>query len=180
MRSHPPPPTPPHRCAEGGGKNQQPTMNWKAPPNSPLHEHSHAPRVRSSPLPPRAQRVVGRGRGWGVFRQIRCRLRKENMRSHPPPPTPPRRCAEGGGKSALGMWKQKAPPGSTEIPPASCRRRSARSARSNGRRAPFRAAPADARAATSRGQRTISGNARATTRPARPGMRGKYAARLNR
>jgi ATP-dependent Lhr-like helicase len=28
--------------------------------------------VRSSPLPPRAQRVVGRGRGWGVLRQGRC------------------------------------------------------------------------------------------------------------
>src|SRR5258708_39475818 len=51
------------------------------------------------PLPPRAKRVAGRGRGWGVRRQIRCRKESENSRSHPPPPTPPRRFAEGGEQS---------------------------------------------------------------------------------
>src|SRR5882757_10896535 len=51
----------------------------------------------SSPLPPRAQRVAGRGRGWGVLRQPHWR---KDSRKDPPPPTPPHRFAEGGEKSA--------------------------------------------------------------------------------
>ena len=56
-----------------------------------------------SPLLPRAKRVAGRGRGWGVLRQSRCQLESENSRRHPPPPTPPRRFAEGGEQKSLAM-----------------------------------------------------------------------------
>ena len=75
--------------------------------------------------------------------------------------------------------EQTAPPASAEIPPASCRRRSARSAAPSGRRGPLPAAPADARAATSRAPRTIAGSGPAAARPVRPEMRARIgAARL--
>ena len=61
--------------------------------------------------------------------------------------------AEEGSRASSGE-NSKAPPTSAEIPPASCRRRSARSAAPSGRRGPLPAAPADARAATSRAPRT--------------------------
>ena len=51
-----------------------------------------------SPLLPRAKRVVGRGRGWGVVGRRALSAEQRVCRSHPPPPTPPRRFAEGGEK----------------------------------------------------------------------------------
>jgi hypothetical protein len=41
-------------------------------------------------------RVVGRGRGWGVYRRGSLPV---SVRIHPPPPTPPRRFAGGGEKN---------------------------------------------------------------------------------
>jgi hypothetical protein len=77
----------------------------------------------SSPLPPRAQRLVGRGWGWGEVRQIRCQFRKANslrqiqcqfrkgeLAETPPTPTPPHRCAEGGEQSEQAATNRKAPP----------------------------------------------------------------------
>ena len=55
-------------------------------------------------------------------------------------------------------------PASAEIPPASCRRRSARSAAPSARRAPSPAARADARAAPSRASRTSARTVPATGR----------------
>ena len=57
-------------------------------------------------------------------------------------------------RSAQPLTRRSAPPGSAEIRRASCRRRSARSAAPNGRRALWPKVPADARAASSRGWRT--------------------------
>ena len=57
-------------------------------------------RSTARPPPPRAQRVAGRGRGWGVCRLLRW---QRFLRDRPPtPPTPPRRCAGGGEKTARG------------------------------------------------------------------------------
>ena len=70
----------------------------------------------------------------------------------------------------------KAPPASAEIPPASCRRRSAQSAAPSGRRGPSPAVPIDAHAATSRATRTIEGSGRAAARPARPMGRVRFGA----
>ncbi len=61
-------------------------------------------RMPISPLPPRAQRVAGRGRGWGVLQ--RAQHQHGYPRSHPPPPTPPHRCAEGGEKNALELRRE--------------------------------------------------------------------------
>ena len=144
LPSHPPPPTPPRRFAEGGGKIANPAR----PP--------------FSPLPPRAQRVAGRGWGWGELRQTRSEQEQRSLRSHPPPPTPPRRFAEGGGKPEAREPKRrepkrrrkKAPPASAKTLRASCRHPWGQSAGSNGRREPFRAAQAGAREATSRARQT--------------------------
>jgi len=57
------------------------------------------------------------------------------------------------------------PPASARTPPASCRRRWARSTARNGRRGPLPTAQADARAATSRARRTSGGNGPAAGRP---------------
>ncbi len=121
--------------------------------------------ARCAPLLPFAQRMVGRGRGWGV-----ARPRKDR----PPPLTPPRRSqvlAWGGEQTAPAARAcsncellHSAPPASAEIPPASCRRRSARSAAPSGRRAPSPAVRAGARAVPSRAARTSARTARATSR----------------
>jgi hypothetical protein len=58
-----------------------------------------APQARSSsPLPPRAQRVAGRGRGWGVSRQVRCLFRKREYAEPPPTPNPSPPLRGGGGE----------------------------------------------------------------------------------
>src|ERR1700688_759672 len=41
-------------------------------------------------------RVAGRGRGWGVLQQTRCKNESANLPRPPPPPPPPRRFAGGG------------------------------------------------------------------------------------
>jgi len=41
-------------------------------------------------------RVAGRGRGWGVLQQTRCKNESANLLRHPPRPTPPHRFAGGG------------------------------------------------------------------------------------
>ena len=51
--------------------------------------------ILPSPLPPRAKRVAGRGRGRGVSPLAPLAA---TLLRHPPPPTPPRRFAEGGEK----------------------------------------------------------------------------------
>ena len=119
------------------------------------------PQTRSSPLPPRAKRVAGRGRGWGVLRRVQCQHVRESSWRHPPPPTSrassarlgPRRFAEGGEKNAR-MREPTAPPASAEIPQVSFPRRSARSTAPSGRRGPSPAVPVDVHAATSRATRT--------------------------
>ncbi len=45
-----------------------------------------------APLPPRAARVAGRGRGWGVYQFAPLAA---SLPRHPPPPTPPRRLRGG-------------------------------------------------------------------------------------
>ena len=136
----------------------------------------HALFRRLSPLPPRAKRVVGRGRGWGVLQQAQRQHGHESPRRHPPPPTPPHRFAGEGRRARRGSERRadrdprrsrSIPPASAEIPPASCRRRWARSTARSGRRGPWPATQADARAATSRAPRTSGGNGPAAVRPVR-------------
>ena len=137
--------------------------------------------------PPRAQRVVGRGErcsevgGGGCFSSFSL---AEERAERPPPPTPPRRSRREGRRSTGRGARQRAPPASAEIRPASCRRRSGQSAAPSDRRGLLPAAPADARAATSRGPRTIDGSGRAAACPASVGervrMRGGTAQEVSR
>ena len=88
-----------------------------------------------------------------------------------PNPSPPLASAREGGeptelatRACSTCWTfHSTPPSSAETPPASCRRRSARSAAPNARRAPSPAVRADARAAPSRAARTSAQTARAAS-----------------
>jgi hypothetical protein len=137
-------------------------------PRSGYPQPARQRRCAPSPLAgSEASEARSRGRGWGVLPQSRCQHESESLRSHPPPPTPPRRFAGGGGKRGLKTGVNSTPPASAKIPPASCRRRSARSTARSGRRGLLPATQADARAATSRAQRTSGGSGPAAIRPAR-------------
>ena len=102
-------------------------------------------------------------RGWGAS--------ANSSQLAPPPPTSPplREAAE-----------KTVPPASAKIPPASCRRRSARSAAPSDRPALSPAVPTDVHAATSRATRTIEGSGRAAARPARPIGRVRIGAAQNK
>ena len=100
---------------------------------------------------------------------LRCRPRPVEMRLLLSPAScpfsPPRHFAGGGEKSAQAATTQTVPPVSAGIPPASCRRRSARSGARSGRRAPSPADRAGGHAASSRAPRTTHGNGPAAARP---------------
>ena len=126
-----------------------------------------SPRAQSAWRGPRRAKLALEVGGGGCFGKSRCQHESESLRKHPPPPTPPRRFAGGGGKRALKTGVNSTPPASAKIPPASCRRRSARSTARSGRRGLLPATQADARAATSRARRTSGGSGPAAIRPAR-------------
>ena len=126
-------------------------------------------RIAPLPLPPRHRRIAGAGldldrqphlgnRRLQIARDVdRERLQRRDVEGVEAAGA--LHAAAGGDEvllaAALSKRRKKtAPPASAEIRPASCRRRSARSAARSGRRGPLPAAPADARAATSRAPRT--------------------------
>ena len=134
-----------------------------------------AARAFSSPPPARRKPRGGEGSGVGGAPADSVPISKREFAELPPPPTPPHRFAGGGEKNALAPRRQSerarrphsTPPASAKIPPASCRRRSARSTARSGRRGLLPATQADARAATSRARRTSGGSGPAAIRPAR-------------
>ncbi len=131
---------------------------------------------RIAPLPLRAatpacrrcgsRRVIGRpisaiGR-FQIARDVdRQRLQRRDVEGVQAARCAPSAALRASASPARGQG-YSAPPASAKIRPASCRRRSARSAAPSGRRGPLPAAPAGVRAATIRGLRTSAQRRRAT------------------